>query len=159
MLPLRLLGYIVRIWLDHGRNRKPPFPLPPVIPVVLHHSATGWRASTSLQDLVDPIVREVPALSRLVPQFEFVLDDLSKASDEQLRSRQMATFAQLVLWALRDARAPERLLFTLPAWADLLVAIAQAPGGGAALTRVVRYSAILGRSPTSPLWSSNSQAK
>ena len=41
---------------------------------------------------------------RLTPRFEFLLDDLSKATDEQLLSRVMGLFASIAAIFLRDAR-------------------------------------------------------
>jgi hypothetical protein len=49
-MPLRLLRYVVRILESHVQDAATPslaLPLPLVIPVVLHHSETGWTAARS----------------------------------------------------------------------------------------------------------------
>ncbi|MDI1427983.1 Rpn family recombination-promoting nuclease/putative transposase [Polyangium sorediatum] len=52
-LLLRLLEYMVQIWQsyrdEHPRSKK----LPVIVPVVLHHSKTGWRAARRFEEIVD----------------------------------------------------------------------------------------------------------
>ena len=43
------------------------------------------------------------------------------------------------MWALRDARAPERLLHTLGSWADLLTDLVLAPNGVEAIRSLFEY--------------------
>jgi hypothetical protein len=56
LLPLRLLRYVVNVLEQHVREtaNQPPLPLPLVVPVVLHHSATGWTTGRTVQALFDP---------------------------------------------------------------------------------------------------------
>jgi predicted transposase YdaD len=52
LMPLRVLRYVLCILERHVRERgggRASLPLPIVLPVVLHHSATGWNASTCLE--------------------------------------------------------------------------------------------------------------
>ena len=139
-MPLRLLRYMVRIWDAHLEIDKTAKRLPMIVPVVLHHGKSGWTAATQFQQLLDVPATE-PALSRYVPNFEFVLDDLVRASDAELQSRQMAAFLQLVLWVMRDARRRGRLLSGLRAWRTQLRAVARTPGGWEALELIFMYIA------------------
>jgi hypothetical protein len=50
------------------------------------------------------------------PNFEIIVDDLVSQPDAELKSRPLGTFAQVVLWVLRDARRIERFLEHLGAW-------------------------------------------
>ena len=121
LMPLRLLGYLVRILERHAREADTVLPLPVVIPVVLHHSSTGWTAPTSLLPLFD-VDALGPDVARLVPDFHFILDDISRASDTELMARtaqDARKIASLVLWALRDSRTVKRLFSSLPVWAPL----------------------------------------
>jgi hypothetical protein len=106
VMPLRLLGYVVRIlelWLREQRDRgEAVLPLPVVIPVVLHHSESGWTRAARFEELFDPELVAEPAIAALVPRFEFLLDDLSRTSDEALRQRALDQVTSLTLWALRD---------------------------------------------------------
>jgi hypothetical protein len=43
---LQLLRYMVRIWDRCLAQKDPPRTLPPIIPVIVHHSEAGWTAPT-----------------------------------------------------------------------------------------------------------------
>jgi len=121
LMPLRLLGYLVRILERHAREADTALPLPVVIPVVLHHSSTGWTAPTSLQ------LFDVDALGPHVvspqPNFCFTFDDISRASDVgfMVRSTQdIRNMESLVLWVLRHSGMAMQLFATSPVWAPLM---------------------------------------
>jgi predicted transposase/invertase (TIGR01784 family) len=139
LLPLRLLGYVVRVLLQHVEQTEGALPLPVVVPLVVHHSATGWTASTRLEALFDPALLATEGVAELVPRFGFLLDDLSRLPDEALRARAMGMVPTLTLWALRDGRTPERLLASLRRWAHLIDALFKAPSGRDALEALFRY--------------------
>ena len=144
LMPVRLLGYMLRVWQRRiDDDAMATLPLPPIIPVVLHHSAAGWSGRTSFHSLVDPELLRVPDLARLVPSFDFVLDDVSHLSDDQIKDRALGAFASLVLWALRDARTPERLLESLANWGQALTAVIRAPDGVQALEALFRYTSLV----------------
>lgn len=71
---LRLLGYMLEIWRDHQREH-PGERLPVVVPIVLHHSASGWTAATELVELMDMDPDDREALLLYFPNFRMVLDD------------------------------------------------------------------------------------
>src|SRR5262249_6271453 len=52
-MALRLLSYLVALWriyrAQHPRARK----LPAILPIVVHHSPTGWTAPVTFEDLID----------------------------------------------------------------------------------------------------------
>ena len=78
-MALRLLKYMLRIWeagVADGAER-----LPVIVPVVLHHGDTGWRASTRFEGLVDL----VPEAAPFTPHFGFVLDDLAVHSEADFK--------------------------------------------------------------------------
>ena len=52
-MAFRLLQYMMRIWEDLRRREPERSQLPAILPVVLHHSSTGWTAATELLDLFD----------------------------------------------------------------------------------------------------------
>jgi hypothetical protein len=75
-----------------------------VIPVVVHHGEAGWTATTRFENLFDADLLAEPDIAGLVPHFGFVLDDISRLSDEDLARRALGLVATLSLWALRDGR-------------------------------------------------------
>src|SRR5262249_39910207 len=74
----RLLSYLVSLWkpfrAQHPRARK----LPAILPVVVHHSPTGWTAPVAFEDLIDADEGLLDAFGPHLPRFRFVLDDLSR---------------------------------------------------------------------------------
>jgi predicted transposase/invertase (TIGR01784 family) len=150
-MPLRLLGYLVRILELEVRTRRNAkeavLPLPVVLPVVLHHSDTGWTRAAQFRELFDSELLAEPEIARLVPRFEFVLDDLSHLTDEALRQRALDQVSSLTLWALRDARTPARLLATVHNWVDTMQKLLRAPSGAEAFQVIFHHIALVAQEP------------
>src|SRR5688500_10897972 len=98
-MPLRLLRYMLRVWEGCAGEAGPPLPV--IVPVVLHHSDTGWRAATRFEALFDL----PPATAEFTPHFRFVLDDLGAHSEAAVQERAVSAFTRLVLAALQQARS------------------------------------------------------
>jgi hypothetical protein len=139
LMPFRLLRYMVRIWDGYVADHPSARLLPAILPVVLHHSETGWRAGVRFEDLLDVDGEMRAAIAEHVPRFRFLLDDLNRESDEALHTRAMSAFGRLVLWCLKHARASDELVKGLRGWADLLREVRTAPNGAAALATIWRY--------------------
>lgn len=119
LMPLRILGYMLRILDVHVTSAESPIralPLPLVVPVLLHHGEGGWSAARRLEDLFDSELVAEAGLHDFIPRLSFVLDDLSGLSDEALEARQLALEPLLALWALRDARSRSRLESAIEHW-------------------------------------------
>ncbi|XXT16983.1 Rpn family recombination-promoting nuclease/putative transposase [Sorangium sp. So ce429] len=138
LMAFRLLEYMVRIWQGHLERHPKAMLLPAILPVVLHHSQTGWTGAVAFQELLDVPPETLALMAEHVPRFRFVLDDISKETDEALRARAMTALGRLVLWCLRHARRPEELVARLSGWYEVVQEVRRAPGGGAALARVWR---------------------
>ncbi|HKY41324.1 MAG TPA: Rpn family recombination-promoting nuclease/putative transposase [Polyangiaceae bacterium] len=142
LMPLRLLGYILRILDQHLRSLpkgSPLLPLPLVIPVVLHHSERGWSVARRVEDLFDQDLVALAGIAELTPRLSFMLDDLTELSDETLEARQLALEPLLALWALRDARSRKRLEQAIEHWVPLLARLFDSPDGQQALWTLLRY--------------------
>jgi len=136
--------------LAPGEPRSSPTArLPMVLPVVLHHSETGWTAVRRLADLVDLDDDERALLGRWVPDFEYVLDDVSRASDDDLMGRDMPPAAALALWCLRDARRLDEAGFerAVARWRNVLARAAEGPRGAEALESLFCYYSAVGEVP------------
>ena len=101
-MPLRMLGYVQRNWSALWKNGARRLPL--VIPIVLHHSESGWTAARSVGELIAIPEALGEAARVLVPELQIVLDDLGQVSEEKLLAREMAALAKLVVWTLRLVR-------------------------------------------------------
>ncbi|WP_437966859.1 Rpn family recombination-promoting nuclease/putative transposase [Sorangium sp. So ce260] len=139
LMAFRLLAYMVRIWQSYLERHPKAMLLPAILPVVLHHSKTGWTAAVSFQGLLDVPPETLALMAEHVPQFRFVLDDISEETDEALRARAMTALGRLVLWCFRQARDPEELVERLSEWREVVEEVRRAPGGAAALARVWQY--------------------
>ncbi|HMJ16542.1 MAG TPA: Rpn family recombination-promoting nuclease/putative transposase [Polyangiaceae bacterium] len=138
-VPLQLLRYMVRIWERCRAHASDLTCLPPVIPILVHHHDGGWTAGTSFFEIMDPAVHDIPDLARLTPRFEFLVDDLGRTTDEDIRARALSAFGTLALLFLRDVRATERFLRHFPLWVDLLRSLQCAESGRDALMVLFRY--------------------
>jgi hypothetical protein len=81
----------------------------------------------------------IPGLAALVPRCSMIVDDLAGQSDAELRGRPLAPFQRLVLWLLRDARAPERLLGRFDGWIPTILEAGQTRSGREALAVLIQY--------------------
>ena len=135
--PLQLLVYITRIWQrfrdEHPDARK----LPPIVPVVVHHSDIGWTGCTDLLDLVDLDDETRRLLDRHLPSFELVLHDLSRESEQELRERTASALGRLALFCLKRARHSGDLLEELDRWTRAVREVRDAANGAHALGAVL----------------------
>jgi predicted transposase/invertase (TIGR01784 family) len=144
LMPLRLLGYVVRILVRHvdeAKTARDALPLPVVIPVVLHHGEAGWSVASRVEELFDQQLVEEAGLSEFVPRLRFVLDDLRHVTDEELLRRALGLLPTLALWLLRDARNPTRFAHSLGRWTATLAKLRAAPNGREAFWTIFRYIA------------------
>src|SRR5262249_34875798 len=104
LMAFRILRYLVRVWEAWLKEHEEAKRLPAIVPVVLHHSETGWTGATAFEQLLDLEAEALAELGVYVPRFAFLLDDISHESDEALRARSMTALGRLVLYCLRNAR-------------------------------------------------------
>ncbi len=132
---LQLLRYMLQIWEKHGLAASSY--LPPILPILVHHSNTGWTTSTRFESLFAPEL--LPLLGDHLPRFEVLLDDLSHKDDRELRARMLTDFATLAFLFLRDGRRGDLVVTSLPSWGDLLRQLFDGPGGQRALLQLLSY--------------------
>jgi predicted transposase/invertase (TIGR01784 family) len=139
LMLFRLLAYMVRIWEAHLRTQPDATRLPAIIPVVLHHSRSGWTADVAFEELIDVDVTVLAEIAPYVPHFRCVLDDLGEESEDALRARAMSALGRLALWCLKNSSNPEQLVAQLGRWGELVRQVLRASGGMAALDMIFRY--------------------
>lgn len=145
---LRLLRYMIRIWEEHLAKEPKATRLPAIVPVVLHHSETGWTYATAFEELIDLDDETRDEALPFVPRFRLLLDDVSHATDEELLARSMTALAKMVLGCFRHSRDMRNLLENLRPWANLLEEIRRSPSGVRAYAIILRY--ILGAADHTP---------
>lgn len=139
LMALRLLGYLVRIWEKHRTDNPDAKKLPPILPIVVYHDEREWSPERSFEGLIDladdDVLRETPYLVR----FEYLVDDLSRLSEEELRARAMTAFAKVAIVCLQRARDTDDMTDELKRWWDALHEVFRATNGVEALRAIVSY--------------------
>ena len=138
-MAFRLLRYQVRIWEEWLSRNPEATTLPVIIPVVMYHGQTAWTSARWFGDVlaVPPEVR--PVVARHLVQFEYLLNDLSEISDEDLRARAFTAVAKLTALCFKYARTSPDFLSILGRWIDVVREVASAPNGLSALAQLLCY--------------------
>jgi len=138
-MAFRLLRYQVRIWEDWLSRNPEMTTLPVIIPIVMYHGQTAWTAARWFGDVlaVPPEVR--PVVARHLVQFEYLLNDLSEISDEDLRARAFTAVTKLTALCFKYARTSPDFLSILGRWIDVVGEVASAPNGLSALAQLLCY--------------------
>lgn len=100
-MPFRLLRYLVRIW-ERFRKEQPRVALPPILPIVVSHSARGWTVPERFESTLGFHGTDELLLPH-TPKFSYLVLDLATFSDEAL-SKRFEPFIALIFRALRDVR-------------------------------------------------------
>jgi len=108
LMAFRLLRYQDRIWerrrVDHPKTKT----LPMIIPIVMYHGVTPWLEPREFDALLDVPPGLRPAVEPYLVRFTYVLHDLSKISDDELREGAMTALTKLVAMCFKHARtAPD----------------------------------------------------
>jgi predicted transposase YdaD len=104
-MAFRLLSYLVAIWKGYRARHRRAKKLPAILPVVVHHSPTGWTPPVAFEDVLDADAELLAALGPHVPRFRFLLDDLSAQTDADLRARtQMTAGGRVAILSLKHGR-------------------------------------------------------
>ena len=115
--------------------------IPVVVPLVLYHGQAAWTAPTSFHELLDVGDEGLPAsVLDCVPQFAFVLEDLSRHSNDALLARSASAMTRLVLLLLKNAKHRADILDLFRMWAEAFRNVLAAPDGLRAIEALVRYT-------------------
>jgi predicted transposase/invertase (TIGR01784 family) len=132
LIVLDLLRYQLRIW-EQWRKAGNSGRLPIILPIVVYHGRTGWSVATALAALVE----ERPVLAPYVPNFHYIVTDLTRYRDEDIRGEVHLRVAMLLFKYIFRDELRERL----PAILGLLDELAQKRSGLEYLETVLRYVA------------------
>lgn len=102
---LQLLEYMVKIWrLGQKQGRRGKLPI--VVPLVLYHGRSRWRIN---ENFLSGFNGPVEPLVEYIPDFKYVLYDLSEYSDEQIKGTVMARITMLLLKHVFEPDLADRL--------------------------------------------------
>lgn len=83
-ITLQLLKYMINIW-DQKTNKEKASTLPMIIPLVVYHGKLKWNTSKSLWGIIKGIESMPESIKKYVPNFEYILYDLSPYGDEEIK--------------------------------------------------------------------------
>lgn len=127
---LYLLLLMVRIWMQY-RKQGNKCPLPPILPLVVYHGETEWKVSSRFQAIVD-----LPAaMAGHVPHFEYLIWDLSRYSDEDIKGGVLLRVTCLLMKHIFSKDVGDRL----PGIFDLLKGLMGKRTGLQYLEAALRY--------------------
>jgi len=118
---LRVLDYARAVWqwwLDRNPRARS---LPPVVGLVVSHDPDGWQSPTQLWDALDSDPALEAALGACLVDVGFLLEDLQKRSDQDIRSWAMDEVGKLTLLLLKHGRGSPGILGLLETWRELFV--------------------------------------
>lgn len=94
----QLLKYMVEIW-ETKRNKEKAKEFPIIIPLVIYHGEQKWHLPSSLSELINGYNELPKEIKVYVPNFDYLLYDLSLYSDEDIKG---AAQTRITLTLLRD---------------------------------------------------------
>ena len=97
-ISLQLLKYMVEIW-EAKRNKEKAKELPIIIPLVIFHGQQKWKQPSSLAKMLNGYDELPEAVKVYVPNFEYLLYDLSIFSDEDIKG---SAQTRIMVTLLRD---------------------------------------------------------
>ena len=105
LMPLWVLLYLAGAWKHWVEAHSGARSLPPIVPVVLYHGDAPWTAATSLREIIDLPPEAIDAAAVYLPSLGFVLDDLCRVPDQDVRARELGVLGRLALLLLKHARS------------------------------------------------------
>ncbi len=101
LMPFRILEYMTRLWRRHiqttSQSDNKPFKLPSIVPILFYDGDGSWTAETHLSDKV----QDKSFFQRYIPEFEYILIDLSSISFEELEALKNPQSLALILDKIR----------------------------------------------------------
>jgi predicted transposase YdaD len=131
--------YMHRIWDKVRRDDPGLAKLPPILPVLLCNTKTGWTAATRFEDVVDIADAAREALLDHTPCFGALLVDLHPDKASDIADRWLTAYGKVVLWALSVAGDDERFHAEIDRMRDAYNAASAAPDGHGAIFALLRY--------------------
>lgn len=134
-----LLRYMVEIWTQWAKEHPKAKKLPLILPVVVYHDKKPWTAPTSFHEIIQFDPESKDAFAEFIPSFRFLLDDLTRISDQDVRSRHISAMGQLTLFVLRDARHHAHFIKQLEKIMDLIQDLQKNPHWEDSLSQILEY--------------------
>ena len=86
-MPLRFLEYLSKAYAKWHEQHDSERYLPVIVPILLSHAKGGWNVPTSFDGLFDDTSSAFEAAKAHVPRFQYIVDDLTLQTDDEIKSR------------------------------------------------------------------------
>lgn len=99
---LQLLDYMLKIWrlfLKQQPKGQQTTLLPIIIPLVLYHGEREWSINTRFSQMFD---MSVDALTGYIPNFEYLVHDLTRYADDEIKGTVLARVVMLLFKHIHD---------------------------------------------------------
>ena len=97
-ISFQLLKYMIEIWEDRISNKNVN-ELPMIIPIVIYHGEANWNINSTLGELIKGYKDLPKDVQKYIPDYEYLLYDLSKFTDEEIKGK---VINKIVMTTLRD---------------------------------------------------------
>jgi len=108
LMAFRVLRYVTRIWDQYEREHPKARRLPAVVPLVVYQGNDRWTSPVQLLDVIDLSPAAKQEMQAWLPRFGFLLDDLTRADEDQLLARNLTPAALVTCGCSRPPPATRR---------------------------------------------------
>jgi hypothetical protein len=151
LMAFRVLRYVTRIWDQYERDHPKARRLPAVVPLVVYQGDGHWASPVQLLDVIDLSPAAKQEMQAWLPRLGFLLDDLTRAGEDQLLGRDLTPAALVTLRLLQTAPGNPQITVELQRWDAQLRAVLDQPGGGEAFTAMLTYIELVSETPAGEL--------
>lgn len=95
---LQLLKYMTAIWDAKVKNEKKD-ELPVILPLLIYHGRNKWKVGSNLGNLIKGYEDLPKDIKRYIPNYEYLLYDISRYTDEEIKG---SAYLRIMLTVLRD---------------------------------------------------------
>ncbi|WP_067667683.1 Rpn family recombination-promoting nuclease/putative transposase [Nocardia miyunensis] len=142
LMTFRMGEYMFGHWRQYvDRSEKVPTSLPVILPVVVNSGPRNqpWRYSTQFADMFALAEDARAALTRYLPTFDIIVDDIAAISLDELAKRPIPAAALLVFALHKSASKNPDLVQTLAPVIEKFQNLENEPGGMIDLRDIIGY--------------------
>lgn len=139
LMMLRKNSYMAQLWERLVRDNPALRGIPPIFPLLVHHSKAGWTAATTFQEIVSAPPELQRAMAPFVPHFQMKVVDLSEGKQSHLDEQALTALGKVVLWCLSVAWDDARLDREIATIGAPLAEVIQDPDATGAVEAILRY--------------------
>ena len=151
LMAFRVLRYVTRIWDQYERDHPKARRLPAVIPLVVYQGDDHWTSPVQLLDVIDLSPAAKQEMQAWLPRFGLLLDDLTRAGEDQLLARDLTPAALVTLRLLQTAPGNPQITVELRRWSAQLRAVLDQPSGTEEFAAMLTYIVLVSDAPADDL--------